>query len=96
MANYNTESNITIITTNMIHIFIVSLFLSLIFASAYFLILFFSRVDIDLKSIVTGGAIFVASLISNLLVRTEYFLAIKNGYKMKFPLQFSIIFSKYW
>ena len=91
MTNYRTEENISVITTNISNIIIVSFLLAFVFTSLYFLIFIFSRIAIDLRIIIIGIVIFGGFFISNLFIRTEYFLAVKKDYKARPPIQVLII-----
>lgn len=91
MTNYRTEENISIITTTTINSIIASFFISFIFTSLFFLIFIFSRVAIDLRILIVGIVMFGVYFISNLFIRTEYSIAIKNDYKIRPPIQVLLI-----
>jgi hypothetical protein len=57
----------------------------------YFLIFIFAQIPINIPVSLVGAGIFCGLLISNLFIRTEFFLAIKNEYKVRPPIQIVII-----
>ncbi|MBN2533022.1 MAG: hypothetical protein JXB88_09025 [Spirochaetales bacterium] len=91
MTNYRTEENISMITTSFANVIIVSLFISFIFTSLYFLIFISLQIAIDLRILIVGIVIFSVYFISNLFIRTEFFIAVKKDYKIRPPLQILII-----
>jgi hypothetical protein len=91
VTNYRTEENISMITTSTVNVIIVSFFISFILTCLYFLIFIFFRLTINPGVLITGIAMFGVYFISNLFIRTEYFLAVKNDYRIRPPLQILII-----
>ena len=80
MPDYKTEDNISIITSKPLTVFIAAFFISLIFSNLFLLIFLVFKYTFNLQIFLIGIVIFIISLASMLLIKTEFLLAIKNDY----------------
>lgn len=92
MPDYKTEENMSIITSKPMTVFIVAFIISILFSNLFLLMFLFFKYSISLKIFIAGLVIFLVSLISMILIKAEFFIAIKNDYKNRPPFQVLLIF----
>jgi hypothetical protein len=92
MVDFRTEERFSIVTSKKSTIYLSALLISFVAASLFFLVFVFFQIQISTMIIVFGVTIFIGSLVSIVLIRTEYMLAINNDYRTRPPIQFIIIF----